>query len=86
MIEQIKNIECEFKGLIPHMIVAYYLFNNNEKDAIEYLNNLVKNGILKYLNGLYPNNQYYRFIDDSIKTDCNNCKNNNCMKIVAING
>lgn len=84
MITKIKNIECEFRGLIPSKIVSHYLFNDNEKEAIEYLNSLVENGILKYLNGEYPENQFYRFIDDNYKIDCNICPEKGCIE--AING
>lgn len=86
MIQQIKNIECEYCGLIAHQVVAYQLFEENQEEAIEYLNSLVENGILKYLNGQFPDNQYYRFIDDSYVVDCDNCQNKNCDKLEVVNG
>lgn len=79
-IRKIKNIECEFRGLIPHQVVANYIFDDDEDSAIDFLESLVENGLLKFLNES-NDNRYYRFI---INTNCNCdiCPKNGCVEPV----
>lgn len=81
MIQQVANIQCQFCGLIPHMIVAHRLFDGDEQSAIEYLDSLVENGLLKYLNGQYPENQYYRLIGDH-DVNCDICPEDGCINVI----
>lgn len=79
-LKTLKTIECEFSGLIPSQIVSHYLFNDDEEKASNYLQALVNNGVLIYLNS-NESNHYYRFKID-YPLDCNFCREDGCIEPV----
>jgi len=67
MIDKLRQIEEQYAGLISSDVVACELFDSNIEKAIDYLNSLVENGVLKFLNAKYHGDYkicMYRFLNE----------------------